>query len=134
MEQRSANFELPSSLNIGASYDFLFEENTHRFTVAANFASMAFSYDQYTLGLEYGFGKIFMLRSGYTYENKITGSIYDENSAETMFEGFSAGASVIAPLGTSNQNPDGRSLSIDYAFRLTKIMSGIHTIGLVLTL
>lgn len=134
VEQRSASFELPSSLNIGASYDFLFEENTHRVTVAGNFASMAFSSDQFTLGLEYGFGKIFMLRSAYTYEDKINTSIYNENSAETLFSGFSAGASIMAPLGKTKQNPDGRTLSIDYAFRLTKVMSGIHTIGLVLSL
>ncbi len=29
LEQRSASFELPSSLNIGMSYDFLFSENSH---------------------------------------------------------------------------------------------------------
>ena len=69
LEQRSQSFEIPSSLNIGASYDFLFSENKHRLTTALNFASMAFSKDQYTLGLEYSFAKIFMLRSSYTYED-----------------------------------------------------------------
>ena len=61
LEQRSQSFEIPSSLNIGASYDFLFAENKHRLTTAANFSSMAFSKDQYTLGLEYGFAKLFMM-------------------------------------------------------------------------
>ena len=136
VEQRSQNFEIPSSLNIGASYDFLFAENTHRLTVAGNFAAMAFSKDQYTLGLEYGFGKIFMLRSSYTYEDGITKSIYDSDAGSTtLYSGFAAGASIIAPLSKPKKNDSkGVNLSIDYAYRLTKVAGGIHTIGLVLSL
>lgn len=134
VEQRSQNFELPSSLNIGASYDFLFSENKQRLTLAGNFASMAFSRDQYTLGLEYGFGKIFMLRTAYAYEDGITKDIYDEAGSVSLFTGFTAGASVIAPLQKANKNSTGINLSIDYAYRLTKVMGGIHTVGLVLSL
>jgi hypothetical protein len=97
LEQRSASFELPSSLNIGMSYDILFAENNHRITVAGNFASMAFGKDQYTLGLEYGFMKFFMLRAGYTYEEKLTTDIYDENGSTTFMNGLASGASVMAP-------------------------------------
>ena len=99
LEQRSASFEMPSSLNIGASYDFLFSENTHRLTVAGNFSAMAFSKDQYTLGLEYGFAKLFMLRTSYTYEDAITKSVFDaDNGATTLYSGLAAGVSIIAPL------------------------------------
>ena len=135
VEQRSQTFEIPSSLNIGASYDFLFAEKTHRLTVAGNYASMAFSKDQYTLGLEYGFGKIFMLRTSYTYEDAITKSIYDVDAgATTLYSGFSAGASIIAPISKGKKGSKGVNLSIDYAYRLTQIAGGLHTIGLVLSL
>ncbi|MDR0971239.1 MAG: PorV/PorQ family protein [Bacteroidales bacterium] len=136
VEQRSQEFEIPSSLNIGASYDFLFSENTQRFTLAGNFASMAFSKDQFTLGLEYAFAKIFMLRTSYTYEEDITKSVYDsDNGSTTLFSGFAAGASVIAPIKKAKtEEENGIYLSIDYAYRLTKIAGGIHTIGLVLSL
>lgn len=36
VQQRSLSWDLPSSLNIGGSYDFLFSEKTYRFTVAAD--------------------------------------------------------------------------------------------------
>jgi hypothetical protein len=135
LEQRSQEFEIPSSLNIGASYDFLFGEKTHRLTVAGNFASMAFSRDQYTLGLEYGFGKLFMVRAAYTYQDKITNSIYNQDDgATTLFNGLSLGASVVAPLKKAKGDSQGMDLSIDYAYRLTKIAGGIHTVGLVLSL
>jgi hypothetical protein len=135
VEQRSQSFEIPSSLNIGASYDFLFAENTHRLTVAGNFASMAFSKDQYSLGLEYAFAKIFMLRTSYTYEDAITKSVFEADAgATTLYSGFAAGASVIAPIKKAKDDSDGINLSIDYAYRLTKIAGGIHTIGLVLSL
>ena len=136
LEQRSASFEMPSSLNIGASYDFLFSENTHRLTVAGNFSAMAFSKDQYTLGLEYGFAKLFMLRTSYTYEDAITESIFDaDNGATTLYSGLAAGVSVIAPLKKAKSEDDkGVNLSFDYAYRLTKVGGGIHTIGLVLSL
>lgn len=135
VEQRSQEFEIPSSLNIGASYDFLFAEKTHRLTVAGNYASMAFSKDQYTLGLEYGFGKIFMLRTSYTYEDAITKSIYDTDAgATTLYSGFAAGASIVAPISKGKKGSNGVNLSIDYAYRLTQIAGGLHTIGLVLSL
>ena len=135
LEQRSQSFEIPSSLNIGASYDFLFAENKHRLTTAANFASMAFSKDQYTFGLEYSFAKIFMLRSSYTYEDAITTSVYDVDAgATTLYSGFAAGASIIAPIQKAKNDKNGVNLSIDYAYRLTKIAGGIHTVGLVISL
>ncbi|MFA7081782.1 MAG: PorV/PorQ family protein [Bacteroidales bacterium] len=135
LEQRSQSYEIPSSLNIGASYDFLFSENQHRLTTAVNFSSMAFSKDQYTLGLEYAFAKIFMLRSSYTYEDAITTSVYNVDAGSTtLYSGFAAGASVIAPIQKAKNDKNGVNLSIDYAYRLTKIAGGIHTIGLVLSL
>ena len=133
-EQRSASYELPSSLNIGMSYDILFAENNHRITIAGNFASMAFGKDQYTLGLEYGFMKFFMLRAGYTYEEKLTTDIYDESGSTTLMNGLACGASVMAPLSKAKAGKNAMNLALDYSFRLTKIMGGIHSLGISFSL
>jgi hypothetical protein len=134
LEQRSASFELPSSLNIGMSYDFLFAENKHRVTVAGNFASMAFGRDLYTAGLEYGFMKYFMLRASYTYEEALTESLFDENGSTSLMSGFACGASVVAPLSKAKNGKNGIDISFDYSFRATKVMGGIHSIGASLAL
>ena len=47
VELRSAEMELPTCLNIGASYDFFFEKWDQRLTVAANFTSNAFLRDNF---------------------------------------------------------------------------------------
>ena len=134
LEQRSSSFELPSSLNIGMSYDFLFAENKHRITLAGNFSSMAFGRDLYTLGVEYGFVKYLMLRAAYSYEDGLTKSIYDEDGSTNLMSGFSCGASVIAPLSKPKNGKKGMDISIDYSFRATKVMGGIHSVGVSLAL
>ncbi|MBO6118017.1 MAG: PorV/PorQ family protein [Bacteroidales bacterium] len=134
-EQRSLAWELPSSLNIGASYDFLFSEKEHRLTVAGNYESMAFTKDLYTLGLEYGFRSLFMVRCGYTYQGGGTNDIYDSDSDKTNFStGFAAGVTVNAPIIKAKGDKRSKDLSIDYAYRMTVIMGGLHTVGVRLTL
>ena len=54
LNQRSAQFELPSLVDIGASYDFKFNEN-HMLTAALAFTSNSFTRDQVRLGLDYSF-------------------------------------------------------------------------------
>ena len=54
LEQRSAQLELPSMMNIGAAYDFNISE-LHRFTLAGTFISNSFTKDQFVLGAEYAF-------------------------------------------------------------------------------
>ncbi|MCF0210084.1 MAG: PorV/PorQ family protein [Bacteroidales bacterium] len=134
IENRSLSFELPSSLNIGASYDFLFAEKTHRLTVAGNYESMAFTNDRYTAGLEYAFKNIFMLRTGYTFDSGVWDDIYESTTKVNFSKGFSAGASVIAPLQKAKGNKKGIDLSFDYAYRTTVILGGIHSIGVTLSM
>lgn len=119
--QRSADFELPSMLNIGLSYDFLIGDK-HRLTAIGNFTSNSFSQDQVGGGLEYSLSDMFMLRGGYRYE---FGS--DNEVEQPIYTGLSAGASVSVPL--SKENKDVR-FSIDYAYRNTKIWDGTHNIGI----
>lgn len=73
--------------------------------------------------------------SSYTYEDAITTSVYDVDAgATTLYSGFAAGASIVAPIQKSKNDKNGVNLSIDYAYRLTKIGGGIHTVGLVISL
>lgn len=123
VEQRSSNFELPSLLNIGGSYDFLFPDN--RLTVAANFTSNSFTRDQIGLGLEYSFKDWIMIRSGYVYEE----GIFDATESQTIFSGFNGGVTFEVPLGDS-----GTRFGIDWAYRHTRDFGGFNTIGAKISL
>lgn len=116
VEQRSATFELPSLIKIGAAYDFNFSEN-HKVTLAGNFTSNSFTKDQYHLGAEYNFKGYLMLRGGYIYE--------DRTNNPTALTGPSAGLSVAVPLNKEN----GSSFSVDYSYRDSNPFMGTHTIG-----
>ena len=118
VEQRAADFELPSLLNIGASYDFKFPE--HRLTIAGNFRANAFTKDEYTLGLEYAFKSYLMIRGAYTYED----GIYAKDKRTTAYTGPSAGITIQSPL-----NKKGSTFSIDYSYRFSNPYKGTHTIG-----
>ena len=135
VQQRSQNFELPSSLNIGISYDFLLgEEQLHRITVAGNFAASAFGEDQYILGVEYGFSKYLMLRGGFVYERDLFKDVKEVDGANTMMSGPTAGLSIMAPIGKDKDGNAFSNLALDYAYRFTRMLGGIHTIGLSLSL
>ncbi len=123
LEQRSAEYELPSQMNIGASYDFLFNEQ-HTLTLAANFRSNAFTNDQLTAGVQYKLMSYLMLRAAYTYETGITKDI-ESGSKYTVDNGLSAGASVEIPLNKES----GTVFAVDYSFRSTAHFSNTHSIG-----
>ncbi|MCB0795498.1 MAG: PorV/PorQ family protein [Flavobacteriales bacterium] len=125
LEQRSQKFELPSMLSIGGSYDFLMGKN-HRLTPALTYNSNSFTKDQFILGLEYAFRKMVHIRGGYLWEDGIT------NDAErtTVFTGPSAGLSVDIPFGSEKHSV----IAIDYGYRATNPFSGVHSIGIRLSL
>ncbi len=125
LEQRSAEFELPSLMNIGGAYDFNFTE-LHRLTVAGTFVSNSFTKDQFSLGAEYAFKKMIHVRGGYLYEKDVT----DADERETVFTGPSAGVSVDFPFGEEKKS----ALAIDYAYRATNPFNGVHSIGIRLSL
>lgn len=121
--ERSATYELPSQLNIGASYDWLLGK-VNRITLVGNFTSNAFSRDQVGGGLEFSLRKLFALRVGYKYE-------LDQNEIEaTLDNGISGGFSLSLPL---KKDSDMR-LSLEYAYRQTHVYNGIHNLGLRLDL
>ncbi|MBL0054068.1 MAG: PorV/PorQ family protein [Bacteroidetes bacterium] len=119
LEQKSGEFELPSLINIGVSYDFKLAE-MHRLTTAFNFTANSFSQNQYILGLEYGFKSLFMLRAGYVYEGDVT----DSELRTTALTGLNVGLSFELPLGKS-----GKAVGLDYAYRATNPFDGCHSIG-----
>jgi len=125
LEQRSEKFELPSQLNIGMAYDLNFGE-LNRLTLAANFTSNAFTRDQFIFGAEYAFKKMFHLRAGYLYEDGITNDV----DRATVFTGPSAGVSIDLPFGQEKMS----AFAIDYSYRATNPFSGVHSIGLRLSL
>lgn len=127
LAQRSAGYELPSMLNIGASYDILFG-STGRLTVLGNFTSNSFSQDQIGGGLEFSLKDMFMVRGGYKYEMQ-TGA--PTEAEQPLYTGLSAGATVAVPLSKEKKNT---RLSIDYAYRQTKIFGGTHNFGVRLAL
>lgn len=126
-EQRSASFEMPSSLNIGASYDFLFGER-NKLIVAASFQANSFSTDQYALGLDYGFTAekaAFGIRAGYVVEK----NSFSKTARTNALTGLTAGASVDVLVGKNKS-----AIGIEYAVRLSSPFGPIHTIGATISL
>lgn len=122
VETRQAEIELPTCLNIGLSYDFLFEKWDQRLTAAAAFTSNAFLRDNFTVGLEYSLLNRFQLRCGYIMQSGLwTGD------AATANNGLCAGASVDIPLSKKEENKTG--VTIDYSYQTAAPLRGTHAIG-----
>ena len=121
--QRSENFELPTQLRMGASYDFLIGE-WNRLSLAANFTSNSFSKDQFTLGLEYSLKEYLILHGAYTYEDGITADVNDANRTNA-YKGLSLGATVEVPISKKSN----LKLGIDYAYQSTDNFKGTQAFG-----
>ena len=135
VEHRSAQYELPSLIKIGAAYyinlDAKVDEandevvTNHQLAIAANFTSNSFTQDQFHFGLEYNFADILFLRGGFVYED----GIFDNAVRTSVYTGPTAGLTVNIPL-----NKEGSVLAIDYSYRDTNPFSGTHTFGARITL
>lgn len=120
-DHRGARFELPSVLNIGASYDFLIGAK-HRLTVLGNFTSNSFSRDALGGGIEYSFSDMFMLRGAYKQDLGASVANIDEN----VYTGLSFGASFQVPISRKSET----KLGVDYAYRVTNPWSGTHNLSI----
>ncbi len=125
IEQRSAGFELPTLIRIGASYD-LFISDKITLTPAYTFTSNSFTNDQHSVGMEFKWSKFLVLRAGYTYEQ----GIFDDVQRMNALSGFAAGISIGAPF----KKGDEAGFSIDYAFQTSNPFAGTHSIGVRLHL
>lgn len=126
VSQRSQQFELPSLLNIGGSYDFHFgKENgenktTHRVTLAVNFTSHSFQRDNIGAGLEYSLKDEFMARVGYNYET----GLLKEASRTNAYTGLAGGFTFELPT-----KKNGPTVALDYSYRASNPWGGTHTLG-----
>lgn len=135
VEQRSADYELPSLIKIGLAYDIYINQkvdtsskkviNDHVVSIAANFTSNSFTKDQIHFGLEYSYKKLFQIRGGYIYETGIL-----DNTRSTAYTGPTGGFSILIPLNKEN----GSVFSLDYSYRATMNFNGVHSIGARITL
>ena len=121
VEFRTANVELPTNLNIGASYDFLLPSADQRITLAASFTSNAFLKDNITVGLEYSIFDMVQLRAAYVYQS----NIFSESNRSTVYPGLNAGASFIIPINKES----GQTISIDYSYKDAFPTRGTHALG-----
>lgn len=125
MEMRSAEYELPSLISLGASYDFFLAE-LHTLTVMGTFTENSFSKNQYKGGVQYNFRDMLILRGGYVYEE----GILDDAERTTAFTGLCAGFSFQVPFKKGGDE----KFSIDYSYRDTDPFNGVNTIGVRITL
>jgi len=155
-QERAAEYELPTLLTIGLSYDFLiFSEEyqlmskrdrkeegltradaIHRITLAGAFIANAYSRDNFSIGIEYGFMQFLQIRAGYLIESFTMRNIDEKNmlyvNHESIYLGPSAGVSVGVPLAKKGKG--NQILLFDYAYRFTNLWKGNHYIGVKLCL
>ena len=135
--QRADKTQLPSLINIGLAYDFRLDKKAgmywHRLTTAMNFTNNSFSSNQTSLGIEYAYKEILLLRSAFDYEK----GIFSYDTRRTAYTGVCMGASVQIPLakkGEKGVRENNNTIGIDYSYRATNPFSGTHTFGLRINL
>ncbi len=124
-DSRSEDFELPSVLNIGLSYDYYFGDDQIMIRGLANFTSNSFSQDQLGVGGELYFKDFVALRAAY---KKDIGSVNE--GERNVYSGFAAGMSLNLPLSKDSD----RKVGFDYAYRTTDPFRGTHNFTVRLTL
>ncbi|GAB4379541.1 MAG: hypothetical protein Kow0075_10220 [Salibacteraceae bacterium] len=140
VNQRSAGFETPALLNIGASYDIYVlpksdeelgddeKPSDYRLTIASTFTSNSFSPDQLRTGLEFAFKQYIAIRAGLVYENNIFSTL--DGGRLTANTGPVMGMSLMLPFKGSDES----GLSLDYAYRFSNPLGGTHSLGLRLSI
>ena len=129
VEERSQAFEMPTCLNIGLSYDFLFEAYDQRLTFAGNFTSNAFMKDNFIVGAEYSLLNMFQVRAGFVYQN----DIFSDVNRTSALTGPTAGATLKVPLSKQKGDKPVPTVGIDYSYRSAAPFKGSHSIGVVLS-
>jgi hypothetical protein len=108
-----ASFDLPSFLQMGVSYDYLFNDH-HVVTAMGNFQNHGYSYDQYNFALEYNYDSMLFLRGAFTAAYREDDPVEDNGflaSDEDYLWGPSFGAGFKFNLTPTTP------LSFDYAYR-----------------
>jgi hypothetical protein len=131
VNNRSAAFELPTMVNIGASYDFYLTKDStglskkHRLTLNGNFTSNSFSYDNGMFGVEYAWKEMLMFRVGTFVEQ----NMFNDEARRNAFTGPAAGMTFEVPF-----NDKKSTIGLDYSYRFSNPFGGTHSFGLRLNL
>lgn len=123
-DARSEQFELPSVLNIGTSYDFIPTEDII-VRATANFTANSFSRDELGGGVEFFFKDFVVLRTA--YKTELNQSISSERN---VYTGFAGGFSLYLPV----KKLGNKKIGIDYAYRATDPFRGTHNFSVRLNL
>lgn len=126
----TAEFELPTALSMGGSYDF-FLGNSNTITILASFISNSFYFNQGGMGLAYKYKEYVILRGSFLYEKGIFSNIFEDRY--TAFTGPSMGATFQIPFKTGRTNAQGMPVfsrfSFDASYRLTSPFDGTLVLG-----
>jgi hypothetical protein len=124
---------LPSQINIGLAYDFRLDKDEktywNRLTAALNFTNNVAMANQTSLGLEYAYKEIWLLRGGFNYEQ----GVFNYETRNNAYTGLNLGTSIQIPLIKKNDKgfrTKSDALAIDYSYRATRPFTGTHTFGL----
>lgn len=109
-----AKFELPTTLEIGLSYDLKVADK-NMVTISSAFLNNNFGLDNYKFACEYAFQKMVFLRGGYSLAYSTdSGSFYTADEDNYLF-GPSFGA------GFNYNITSGMKISLDYAWRQAQL-------------
>lgn len=127
LTQRVQSYELPSTLSIGASYDFIFSES-NKLMLCGAYTANSFQNDQYRAGLEFNMTKekyAFSVKAGYVYEKNLFSV---ENRANALV-GPTAGFHFDALVGENKS-----ALGIEYCARFAGLFGIVHTFGTTISI
>lgn len=98
----ATSFDLPASINIGVSYDFL-DDGPNFASISSNFRSNSFSNDLIQGGFEYAYNGLYFLRGGYNYSQQ-----------DEWINGATLGAGLTYEMGETK-------LTFEYAWNQTEV-------------
>lgn len=113
----TAEFELPSQLELGLAYERYFADS-YRATFATSFQNNNFANDEYRLAGEFAYDELLFLRGGYTYVSEAI-----DNEDEYIF-GPTFGAGIHLRGGVN--------VTVDYAFQSADLFSSNHMVSVKL--
>ena len=118
VQLRSASFELPSYLQIGAVYDLRFAEN-RTLSVMGAFQGNNFNTDEYRLGGEFMLGEWLALRAGFTGQLAFA----EEDRMDDYLYSYSYGAGLNFKLGATPFRFDWAGMAVGEFFDDTQQVS-----------
>ncbi len=118
-----ASFELPTTLELGISYDLAIGAS-NKLTVAGNFMNNNFGLDQYGVGGEFNYNDYIFLRAGYALGYDSDAGSFVSSEEDFLF-GPSLGGGINLDIGAFD-------LMFDYAYRSAKFFDNNQWFSLTL--